>query len=839
MIMNKKLILLASLLIVLQAGWSKPIDRQKAENIAHSFLNYSTASFNSPRKTISTQLELAYACMDYKTAHSASNPYYYVFNRGNNNGFIIISGDDRTKSVLGYSDHGSFNIQNLPDNFKSWLEYYKEQLEAVTQIPDIDIDPYIDNNTPSLGYATAIAPLLGTINYGQDAPYNNLCPIIPSSGEKTVTGCVATAMAQVMRYYKYPSQGTGSHNYTTRTLRLNLSADFGNTTYDWSNMPESYKDYNDAQVQAVATLMLHCGISVNMDYDTTSGAFTEDIPNALISYFGYDSSMQLQYREYFNSTEWKNLIKEELNAKHPVLYEGSSSTGGHQFVCDGYDENDLFHINWGWDGTSNGYFELSILNPHVQGTGGGVGGYNRNQTIVTGIKPAEGKQPASKPMLKLDEGLFYDNQKDSIIFGCSNLGVGNYKGKIGMGIYNEEKLQSATDITSTVNLPTGYGVTGLSYKPENPQNGSIIRPIHQAEGSSTWEPIPAAIGMTSLFKVAVENGKITYKVHSPELPKLTVESMHIIGNLYQGKTGRFEFTVHNTGVEYNYILNLKIQSKDNSTYQTLGREGVVIGTNENKTYQFSGKLDLAPGTYKAYVQYGRRDGYLRNINGNYENENDSYLTIQIKEPSSEKPLLSILSLTVNDNADQIYREDPIAITATIKNEGGYAELSNTLGLYSHSTGKLKQRINHQDVYIDKGETQEIYYKGDISNLAPGKYIAAAMYLDTWSGDPEALFFSPQENNKLILTVTERASSIGKKETTQIVLSPNPATDRINISNEKSIEQVQILNLTGQIVMHLSPAKKNVSVEIDHLPSGTYVLQAQTEDGRSISKFIKR
>ncbi len=834
--MTKKLILLTALLIYIQVGWSAPIDSRKAERIAHSFLNQNTTAFKSVQSKL--QLKLVYTCTDERSAYNESTPYYYVFNRGNESGFIIISGDDRAKTVLGYSDSGSFDTEKLPANFKSWLQYYKEQLESLKQTPENDTNSYHSDNTLTCAYATYIAPLLGSISYGQDAPYNNLCPAIPSSKEKTVTGCVATAMAQIMRYHKWPLHGIGSHSYTTRTLGMNLSADFGNTTYEWTNMPESYINYNDVQAKAVATLMLHCGISVSMDYDIESGAYTIDVPHALIDYFGYDGSIQLQYRKYFTATEWKEIIKKELNSGRPVYYSGTSSGGGHAFVCDGYDMNDLFHINWGWDGISNGYFELSVLDPSVQGTGGGVGGYNREQIILTGIIPANEKPNESLPALKMTSGIRYDSKTDSIYFSCRNLGVGSYNGTVALGIYKEEILQNIIHITSAKDMPTGYGWSNLRGKLDNPKAGLIIRPVHQPEGTSTWEPIPAAVGMASIIKTFLEDDRISYGIYIPELPQLTIQSIKTIGKLYKGKTARFELTINNTGVEYNDILRIKIQALDNSNYQIVATEGVVIGTNETKTYQLSGELEVTPGTYKAYIQYDSRDGYLRAIQGNYENDNHNYLTVQIKETPTEMPNLSVLNFMLENNKKQVSRYDPITATAIIKNEGGYAEPYTGVWIFDETTGEAIQALNTQTIYIDKGETQTVSYTGNITEMEPGKYILAIFYLDTWNKDPELILFPPDNKNHFSITVAE-GTSIEAEEIGKTNLYPNPATDRINISSEKIIKQLDILNLTGQFVGRIFPASNKASIAINHLPSGIYLLQIKTEKGTSIRKFMKR
>jgi hypothetical protein len=225
----------------------------------------------------------------------------------------------------------------------------------------------------NVSVSTAVSPLVQT-KWDQSPYYNNLCPYDNSKGERTVTGCVATAMAQVMNYWEYPKKGTGFHSYNHSKYGT-LNANFGSTTYDWANMPnELTSSSSTVQKNAVATLMYHCGVSVDMDYNVSSeggsGAYvissrspvTHCTEYALKTYFGYKTSIQGVQKADYTTTNWKNLLKAELDASRPIVYAGFGD-GGHCFVCDGYDNNDYFHFNWGWGGLYDGYFALNALIP--------------------------------------------------------------------------------------------------------------------------------------------------------------------------------------------------------------------------------------------------------------------------------------------------------------------------------------------------------------------------------------------------------------------------------------------------------------------------------------------
>ena len=279
-------------------------------------------------------------------------------------GFAVIANDDRFDAVLGYSD-GNFTSGNIPPAMLWWMEAVDESLRQKLEAGDTQAratDPV------SGGYPARVESLV-TARWGQNTPYNDQCPTYTYGGriQRYVTGCVATAMAQIMYYHKYPERGAGRkiYDFTSQEDGQIHSFDirFSRVTYDWENMIDDYSSgYNALQAEAVSTLMLHCGVSVNMSYNRTgSGAFSSDAANALEEYFLYSTKMYT--RDIFTEDEWMDIIYKEISASRPMLYGGSSPTqGGHAFVLDGYDENGLVHINWGWEGDQDGFFEIGALN---------------------------------------------------------------------------------------------------------------------------------------------------------------------------------------------------------------------------------------------------------------------------------------------------------------------------------------------------------------------------------------------------------------------------------------------------------------------------------------------
>ena len=307
-------------------------------------------------------------------------------------GFVIVSADNHIQPILGYSLQSNLNVDNLPTNLAAWLDSYDKQIRAAMEDVSLPIHAgWQQQASPKSGvegYDSIVGPLL-TTTWDQSPYYNSLCPL--DGGQRTLTGCIATAMAQVMKYWNWPATGVGQHSYATSSYGT-LSADFGTTIYDWDNMPTALSSSStSAQVTAVATLMYHCGVAVEMGYGIYASGISNNImynhglnfpcpENALRTYFKYSAALTGVRRADFTGEDWAALMKNEIDHRRPVLYAGIGRTEGHEFVCDGYDTNGYFHFNWGWSGVADGYFTFSRLNP------GGVD-FSSTQNAIIGIEP--------------------------------------------------------------------------------------------------------------------------------------------------------------------------------------------------------------------------------------------------------------------------------------------------------------------------------------------------------------------------------------------------------------------------------------------------------------------
>ena len=375
--MNKKCYcLFAGIAAVLSSApvYAGPLTEAEAIKVAQEF----RAGDARMRKAAGAPMKLAYK------AQSTAGTAFYIFNSGNNGGFTIVSGDDSMPAILGYSDSGAFVAEDMPENMRAWLNSYIRQAEYVVS----------GGYRPGAEKADTrkdVAPIL-TAEWDQDAPYYDLCPM--QGSKRTYTGCVATAMAQVMHHFQWPEQAKGTCYFNGQNYVLS-------TIYEWDRMLDKYKNgnYTDAQGQAVAQLMFDCGRSVDMIYGTDgSAAMSHTMQPAMINNFSYDEGVSYSERRYFTDEEWLDLMYTEMAEGRPVLYGGTSDSGGHQFVADGYKQGGFFHINWGWSGVCNGYYLLDALAPSEQGIGGGSGGesFDYDQDAVFGIrKPAGGKRQIS------------------------------------------------------------------------------------------------------------------------------------------------------------------------------------------------------------------------------------------------------------------------------------------------------------------------------------------------------------------------------------------------------------------------------------------------------------
>ncbi len=410
------------------SAWAERVSQDDAATVANNFMNAGTSqsgAMKAPAKR-----------MVLKKAAQAEESQFYVYENADGEGWVMVAANDIAHPIIAYSDEGQFRFDNQPSNLKCWLGKYNKQIKqaeenGVSATEEVQQEWRKLRKGMGIKKGTPVVAALIKTKWDQTAPYYNQCPTKGST--RTLTGCVATAMAQVMNYWQWPKTGTGSYSYSTQMLALSCSADFGSTTYDWDNMLDKYTEYYNegsstpistsygttAQKNAVATLMYHCGVAVAMDYNISSagGSGAQTIrpnasyttskcaQNALYQNFGYKSTTVKGYYRpggygyaEVNDATWHNYLKTELDAARPIMYAGGGYEDpsdedtyyGHSFICDGYDNTTptrKYHFNWGWSGYCDGYYDIDNLVPGTGGSGAGQGEYLYDHDIIIGIIP--------------------------------------------------------------------------------------------------------------------------------------------------------------------------------------------------------------------------------------------------------------------------------------------------------------------------------------------------------------------------------------------------------------------------------------------------------------------
>ncbi|MBP3726249.1 MAG: C10 family peptidase [Bacteroidaceae bacterium] len=513
------------------------------------------------------------------TATSSSDALFYAFNAGANKGFILVSGDDRTDEILGYSTTGTFDANNMPENMKAMVDEWQRELQWM-DLNNITAEQ-MKAARPKLP-TTVVAPLM-TTQWNQSAPYNNYCPVV--GGYRAPTGCVATAMAQIMNYHKHPTDYTGATDrYTTNGV---VVAALPATLIDWMLMLDSYNSNSPAEpTNAVAKLMQYCGASVKMGYGpSSSGAVSRDVVTALQRTFGYSSSMRILGRGAYSIEEWDAICTHELVNRRPFYISAATTDGGgHAFVCDGRDENAMYHINWGWGGYSDGYYRMSLLDA----TGSGIGGstttskWSFRQAAIVGISPTTVELA---PQVKAVNTLAVKQQSiscENVIYRNSvsenfpsftislpmELEGDNRDFLYGVGLYTGDQLVSYIG-TASARIYAGYtyGETRQEITANfgaNLSDGTYkLVPMARALTEQTMKPMA---GADRCYIEAVISG------NSMTLTPMPKEDFHVTAHRISGRYLIVDF--ENRGQEYNGHIWLR-----NSKGAVIGKEYVAIPAN--------------------------------------------------------------------------------------------------------------------------------------------------------------------------------------------------------------------------------------------------------------------
>ncbi|MBO4613295.1 MAG: C10 family peptidase [Bacteroidaceae bacterium] len=661
------------LLLLPMVLMAAPVTQEQAMQRARVFVN------SRPRMAQGGKLKAARAPLKLQSAQATAS--YYVFNVGEGQGFVIASGDDRTPAILGYADDGNFDVDNIPTNMRAWLEDYERQISALDKYPAAQVNSTIHE---------AVAPLL-TSTWNQLAPYNEMCPMV--DGNKAKTGCVATAMAQVLNYYKYPAQTTMAiPAYTTRISEIDMP-EIPVTDIDWDNILDRYDgSETTAQKNAVATLMKLCGQALEMEYCAeVSGTPSINCVKALCQYFDYDKTIQYLSREHFSATDWENLIYNELANSRPVLYAGHSTGGGHEIIVDGYDGDGMFHINWGWGGDDNGYFLLSVLNPYNNKSPGASrsdDGYSFSQDAIVGIQHSTGGKTGERLSVYgfTNKGAdSYTRTSDADDFTgikirilCYNLTGDRHDYSLRFALVDGSSNQTSVDIDEGNHfgfIENLFGfetiISDISFGASLADGDYYIILESRSEDSEDWEPCWGS----DVYRIKATISGNTLTLTGPEV--------NLSGKIAPIDNAKFFSRV-----------NVQAQITNNGTYFNnyvyLSVDNVITGGR-----MFEAK---AGETVTFDIDYLPRTAGTMKLNLCYKNENDQFVpfavgSITIPEDTGEPQLTGTITLT-NANRQGNVEENTVNVSAEFQNIGDGTLVDGWVfvALYKHNLETEKWKM---------------------------------------------------------------------------------------------------------------------------------------------------
>lgn len=787
----KKLTLLVAMLAVAGMSFAASVSENQARLVAQKFM-----SANSTLN-IKSEASLAY------TFRSGSAPRVYVFNFGDS-GFVMVSADDVARPIIGYSETGSFDADNIPSNLASFIN--SEFVAAIDNAIEYDVAQSDDIATEwslvsTVGRinaekaATGVNPLVST-TWNQDCYYNEQCPAATNqyACNHVYAGCVATAMAQIIRYWEYPTHGTGQHSYTHPTYG-NQSVNYATQNYNYSAMPLSIGSSNPQ----VAKLIYHCAVSVDMDFGVDgSGASSYDAADAFKNYFDYSPELVYKEKSSYNDANWIQRLKGNLNSGIPVLYCGHGSNGGHAWVCDGYNDQNQFHMNWGWSGSGDAFFALSALNTSE-------GSFSSNQGAIFDVIPAN--LCGVPQVVNVDvfnttvnvswtasesEGVTYRVYRDGVQI-ASNISETSYVDtdvELGVHCYtiktvcqNNIESQSTQAVCDTVSTcPTisnlsssiiGSDVT-LSWAPAIVNNVAewLYYGDYQGQAATT-------IGLGSSFSTAVKfmpnqladfaGAKITkVSIFDAEACTATIK-------IYQGTTTT-QATLKNSRV---------VSLNGTNSWRGFVINDVELNVNQplwivvfyNSTGYVAPLMQITSETNgRLFSSDGQNWNDLANAmqgGGSYTNMIECFVT-NLASKGGEKGLAGY----------NIYRDDVLIGTTT------------------------------QTTFQDSGLTNGQMYCYRVRTLCS----------------------NGESDGSQCVCVTGGVNSIEENNNGQVEIYPNPSNGLINVRAE-GMNSISVFSLTGQKLIDRVAGSDDETVDMTGFGAGVYMIRIVTENGSAVRRVV--
>ena len=668
-------------------------------------------------------------------------PPYYVFNQ-EGGGFVIVSGNDRTAAILGYSATSTFDESTIPAAMRSLLNEYAE---GIRYLELHDIQPTVSRRAARA--KATIAPLIQS-RWNQGAPYNHFCPV--AEEEQTVTGCVATAMAQLMNYYQWPAATKAEiPAYTSLTHKFAMESVAAGTAIQWSDMSASYSNQylGTSSEDAVAQLMMLCGQSVKMDYNLNkyggSGAPSNDVAAALVNYFDYEeTTTRWIERIDYSYSQWQELLYAELQAGRPVFYSGQSTGGGHAFLCDGYSSDDFFHVNWGWGGYQDNYFRLSLLDPDDQGIGGSAtsDGYAIGQGCIIGVKRSDGV-PGTSPIVMTVRDVSVTTTDFTRLFASSFFVIHD----IAYTLHNTNDVAASFDIALRILNADGSFKEDIQiedgtkeylpyeYAKQNLGNTEIgagyadgtyqMLFVCRRHGDTEWLPCSGAQANTLIF--TIKGRQLTFDTNVFDL---VVTDQTYSGNNKAFSPHTVKMTIQNNGIDFR-----------SDVYYYLNPQGTGDDFKYDGYYPAT-FIDIAAGstTDIAFNVTPRKSGdnVIRVVTTN-GGERQLGRDITINVTAVGKPQLGVLSVA-NAGTDGRVAGRDLDITLSLSNVGE-ANFVDTIHVqvYRVVDSWLYQVDNHSEAI------------GWVVDLQPGQSASQQFVFDKLSADESYLLYVTYHENETL------------------------------------------------------------------------------------------
>ena len=815
---------------------ANPIDVAQAQSIAKKFCAEAVVKNKMRKAPANAKMKLVYKSHGKK----ADNNLLYAFDRGTANGFVVVAGDDRAPQILGYTDTGSFDISNMPENMRWWIQQYEQQMRYLQDNPKARL-------TSPKRNVNVVAPLLGEIEWNQESPYNANCPYMSYYDEdeeetvsgKAPTGCVATALAQVMRYHKWPNESKGNISYTTYTLKQNITADL-NATYNWDLMLPTYTGVTatDEQKAEVAKLMYNVGAALQSDYTPSgTGATDVDVVPTLVRYFNYDPGARYVQRDYTAVNLYEQGLINEIEAGRPVPYGGvTKKNEGHFFVLDGINEDGYYHINWGWGGLSNGYFLISSLDPDAQGVGGSTSTYTAfkyHQLYISGLqKPQEGSKTGWNIMAddisKINDTYAKGDKINTTIYDAYNnsCSYDTLKCKLYWDIYDSEGTIIEKNFIKNDTLALNYGFDKLTTNfkiPADIADGeyTVKLDFTQAEDDYTEiHNVAMKAGANKYYKINVEGDEVN--VSTAAGLKLSIESV-TPERLKAGETSDLKVTFKNTGEDYvgDFNFYLYVNGKKNVyPNYTSPRRLVSIPANSTVTLKFEENIPSKLVTDDDYVlQFyyytTDEDGYTDQVKA-------GKTTIGVDGAAKPAALYILDDIQAVNETDGKVPMNDIQLGVNFENEGAEYNAPIIVKATSDDDWSFEDSFTTDTINVPADcNGKYVILKGALTNVEEGKTYELCIY----TNDNE--FIDPSSCNGVDVTIASNTTAINMTIVGKGIILSN------NTVSAADASQIALFDINGSLINKVNGNK----LSIENVHKGCYLIRVNGENGTEVKKII--